>query len=220
MKNWAMLVAAAALSGVSFSSRNTQEPTATVFTGIVIVYVFILRFYVRAMLCFNNLNRWNVLQSDCVRYKLIDDRDRSKQELHMKLQGDIKDYYLGWFAVVDRKTQLLSNLKLGFYLLFGLAFYFLIWAFIPLWQNQFVRGLALFAILNTALEAFDFATSKYFDNPARWAQRKSKRDRNENFPHPKSHGGFMLLWLSNVLISLTVAFWPAIKTVLCRILTA
>ena len=71
MKNWAMIVAAAALSGLPFSGRATEYPTPMMFAGIVVVYTFISRFFIRAILCYINLVRWNVLQSDCVELKLV-----------------------------------------------------------------------------------------------------------------------------------------------------
>src|SRR5579863_6802608 len=71
MKNWAMVVAAAALSGLPFGSKSSEYPTPIMFAGVVVVYTFILRFFVRAILCYINLVRWNVLQSDCVELKLV-----------------------------------------------------------------------------------------------------------------------------------------------------
>src|SRR5437667_1333397 len=65
MKNWAMIVAAAAISGLSFGTSGRHYPNPVMFVGVVIVYVFILRFFVRAILCYINLTRWNKLQSGC-----------------------------------------------------------------------------------------------------------------------------------------------------------
>src|SRR6202521_911884 len=66
MKNWAMIVAAAALSGMPFGSKSSDYPTPIMFAGAVIFYTFILRFFVRAMICYINLIRWNLLQARCV----------------------------------------------------------------------------------------------------------------------------------------------------------
>src|SRR5258708_13880256 len=86
MKNWAMTVAAAALSGLAFGTKSADYPNKYMFVGVVIVYVFVLRFYIRAMLCYINLCRWNRLQSDCVELKLLpkfadNEQPKSKQEL-------------------------------------------------------------------------------------------------------------------------------------------
>lgn len=73
MKNWAMVVAAAAISGLSFSSsaQQNQYPSLPMFVGTVVVYVFVLRFYIRAILCYTNLLKWNKLQADCLSLKLL-----------------------------------------------------------------------------------------------------------------------------------------------------
>jgi len=58
-----MVVAAAAISGLSFSSSAQQNQYQTsMFVGTVVVYVFVLRFYIRAILCYTNLLKWNKLQ--------------------------------------------------------------------------------------------------------------------------------------------------------------
>src|SRR5690349_8775483 len=73
MKNWAIVVAGAVVSGLAFSgsARTAQYPTLSIFIGTVIVYVFIIRFFVRAVVCYGNLLKWNKLQSDCVEIKLV-----------------------------------------------------------------------------------------------------------------------------------------------------
>jgi hypothetical protein len=158
MKNWAMVIAAAALSGLPFGSKSAEYPTPIMFAGSVIVYTFVLRFFVRAILCYINLVRWNVLQADCVDLKLLPRAGRTstlstKEE---KLREDIQHYYFEWLSPISRTDQLFQNLKLGFYLLFGLSLFFVTWGAAVLWQNPLVRGLATFAVLNTALEAYDF----------------------------------------------------------------
>src|SRR5712692_7801530 len=57
MKNWAMVIAAAAISGLSFGNKSSEYPTPIMFAGSVIVYTFILRFFVRAIICYINLVR-------------------------------------------------------------------------------------------------------------------------------------------------------------------
>ena len=39
MKNWAMVIAAAALSGLPFGSKSSEYPTPIMFAGSVIVYL-------------------------------------------------------------------------------------------------------------------------------------------------------------------------------------
>jgi hypothetical protein len=214
MKNWAMVVAAAALSGLPFSSRATEYPTPMMFAGIVIVYTFILRFFVRAILCYINLVRWNVLQSDCVELRLVRITIRpasTAEPEEAKFLRDLQAYYFEWLSPLCRKDQLFQNLKLGFYLLFGLAFFFMIWGAAVLWQSYFVRGLVTFAVLNTLLETYDFFSSKYFDNVAAHERRNGRRKMRNVFPIPHSRGAFFAGWALNVVLSSLVALWPTIR---------
>ena len=216
MKNWAMLVAAAAISGLSFGASARDYPTPVMFAGSVIVYTFVLRFYVRAILCYINLVRWNVLQSSCVQWKLKPKAGgpTGKEELQEKFLDNLQHYYFEWLSPIGRKAQLYHNLKLGFYLLFGLALFFLVWGVAKLWGDNLVRGLTVFAILNTALEVNDFFKSKYFDTVVAWEKKKNKGKFYEIFPVPASEGGFLAGWIFNVAISSAVATWPNLKVVL------
>ncbi len=209
MKNWAMIVAAAALSGLPFSGRATEYPTPMMFAGIVVVYTFILRFFIRAILCYINLVRWNVLQSDCVELKLVRVTIHPAATVEPeegKFLRDLQAYYFEWLSPLCRKDQIFENLKLGFYLLFGLALFFMVWGAVVLRQNYFVRGLVTFAILNTLLETYDFLTSKYFDDIAAQERRKIR----SVFPIPRSRGAFFAGWALNVVLSSIVALWPTI----------
>ncbi len=108
MKNWAMVIAAAALSGLPFGSKSSEYPTPIMFAGSVIVYTFVLRFFIRAILCYTNLLRWNVLQSDCVELKVLP-RTRTTStvaEKEQKLREDIQHYYFEWLSPIGRKDQL------------------------------------------------------------------------------------------------------------------
>ncbi|MGB9072143.1 MAG: hypothetical protein WCC22_05690 [Terriglobales bacterium] len=218
MKNWAMTVVAAVISGLAFGAKAGDYPTPPMYAGAVIVYVLVLRFYVRAILCYTNLVRWNILQSDCIQLKLIPrlkETAPSKTELKKKLASDIQDYYHEWLSPLSRKDQLSQNLKLAFYPLFAFTIFFVAWGGTRLWHDQFVKGLTVFAILTTVLEAADFFRSKYFDDPAARERKKQKKSRiAEVFPVPQSGGGYLVGWILNVAISLIVANWPAIKQTL------
>jgi len=64
MKNWAMVIAGAVLSGLAFGSAAGTYPTKPMFIGVVIAFAFTLRFFIRAILCYINLSRWNTLQRE------------------------------------------------------------------------------------------------------------------------------------------------------------
>lgn len=214
MKNWAMVVAAAALSGLPFGGRSSEYPTPIMFAGVVVVYTFVLRFFVRAILCYNNLVRWNVLQSDCMELKLVRVNIRPASTVEpedQKFMTDLQNYYFNWLSPLSRRDQLSQNLKLGFYLLFGLALFFMIWGAAALWQHYLVKGLVTFATLNTLLEAYDFFTSTYFDDVIQHEKRKARRRNRNVFPIPRSSGIFFVGWALNVILSSIVALWPAIK---------
>src|SRR5713101_1817071 len=46
MKNWAIVTAAAAISGLAFGTAAGKFPNVPMFTGTVIVYAFVLRFFI------------------------------------------------------------------------------------------------------------------------------------------------------------------------------
>lgn len=215
MKNWAMIVAAAAISGLAFGAKSADYPAPVMFAGAVIVYVFVLRFYIRAILCYINLVRWNVLQSDCIQLNLMPKRGSSTQnepELRKKLEDDLQNYYFAWLSPIPRKEQLYQNLKLGFYLLFALSLFFVVWGAVSLWVNSaLVRGLTVFAVLDTVLEFNDFAKSKYFDDVSAWERRQKRGKLYEIFPIPASRGAFLLGWVATLSISLIVAGWSSVK---------
>lgn len=216
MKNWAMVVAAAAISGLSFSSsaQQNQYPNIPMFVGTVIVYVFVLRFYIRAILCYTNLLKWNKLQSDCLSLKLMQPA-RNKilltaDELRKQLAEDINFHYYEFLPTVGRKTQLLANLKLGFILLFALAIFFLIWGIVGLWSSHLVRGLTVFAIGNSVLEMYDFFSSRNFDDVNAWKRRRAKGKEYGVFPVPQTRSFFIYGWVANITVSLVVATWPTL----------
>src|SRR6266550_7335479 len=59
MKNWAIVIAGAILSGLALGSAAGTYPSKPMFVGVVIAFAFTLRFFIRAILCYINLSRWN-----------------------------------------------------------------------------------------------------------------------------------------------------------------
>ncbi len=177
MKNWAMLVTAAAISALSFGTSASTYPNVPMFLGVVMVYVFVLRFYIRSILCYINLIRWNQLQNDCIALKLVEkppksgSPPRSKKDLENQLKQDIRDYYHGWLSVINRKSQLFQNLKLGFALLFALPLFFMIQGVASLWSNSWVKGMTFFAVGVTFVELNDYFKSVWFDDVPAFRKR-------------------------------------------------
>jgi len=215
MKNWAMTVAAAALSGLAFGTASTTYPNKYMFVGVVLVYVFVLRFYVRAILCYINLLRWNRLQSDCVELNLLPRiwygaQPKQKSELEQQLREDIQHYYFEWLSPIDRRTQLFSNLKLGFGLVFALTLFFLFWGLLNLWQERLVKALFIFALGTTIVELNDFLKSRFFDTVAASQKRKDWSKAKEIFPVPGTRGWYLASWLFVIVLSIVFAEWPVI----------
>jgi hypothetical protein len=215
MKNWAMVVAAAAISGLSFSSsaQTNQYPNIPMFVGTVVVYVFILRFYIRAILCYTNLLKWNKLQADCLSLKLIQPAKKAPltaEQLWGTFAEDINHHYYEFLPTVGRKTQLFANLKLGFMPLFALTLFFLGWGVLGLWSQAIVKALLVFVIGNTILELYDFFTSRNFDDVAAWKERKKRGKEYGVFPVPQTRGFFLYGWLLNITVSGVVAQWPKV----------
>jgi hypothetical protein len=215
MKNWAMTVAAAALSGLAFGTSSASYPNRYMFVGVVVVYVFVLRFYIRAILCYINLSRWNKLQSDCVELRLISrvrvgEPARTAQALETQFRNDVQDYYFRWLSPIDRKTQLLSNLKLGFGLVFALTLFFLFWGSLNLWHDRLVKALLIFCIGTTIVEFNDFFKSTFFDTVSAYQNRKSWSKAQQIFPVPASRGWYLSSWILVIGISVVFSEWPSI----------
>ncbi len=224
MKNWAIVIAGAVISGLAFSgsAQKGEYPNLPMFVGTVIVYIFILRFYVRAILCYTNLLRWNKLQSDCIELKLLKssrNQHLSDEQIRQRLADDIRFHYFELLPTVNRKTQLLSILKLGFYPLFTLALFFLLQGAIILWSNPVVKGLAVFAVFTTVLEGYDFFTSGFFDDVSAWKRKKAKAKESRIFPVPQSRAFYFFGWVANLAISAAVVswhvLWPKLQHLLC-----
>jgi hypothetical protein len=221
MKNWAMTIAAAALSGLAFGTASASYPNKYMFVGVVLVYVFVLRFYVRAILCYINLLRWNRLQSDCIELNLsprmrYGAEPKQKAELQRQLLEDIQQYYFEWLSPIDRKTQLFSNLKLGFGLVFALTLFFLFWGLLNLWQERLVKALFIFALGTTLVELNDFLKSRFFDTVAASHRRKDWSKAQEIFPVPGTRGWYLASWMFVIVVSIIFAEWPAISLWLRR----
>jgi hypothetical protein len=215
MKNWAMTITAAALSGLAFGTASKDYPNKSMFVGVVLVYVFVLRFYVRAILCYINLLRWNRLQTDCIELNLVPRirqgaQPKQEAELELQLREDIQHYYFEWLSPIDRKTQLFSNLKLGFGLVFALTLLFLFWGLLNLWQERLVKALFIFAVGTTLVELNDFLKSRFFDTIDASQKRKDWSKAQEIFPVPGTRGWYLASWLFVIVVSIMFAEWPAI----------
>lgn|GEM_PF-3030878 len=231
MKNWAVLIVAAVVSAVvSLNKANpaSSDSELAIYSGSLIVYVFVLRFFIRAILCYINLVRWNNLQHAVIAYKLVQPTPRAgaspkaTDELKLDLLTKIQDLYFSWRAPsrLTRKTQLVSNLKLGFALLLALPVFFAVMTGSRILADSTIaRGLTVFAIGCTLVEMLDFWRGGWFDTPETHAARKRGNAR-EIFPTPVSDKEYLLYWLANVLISVIVGFWPQINDALCPWVTA
>jgi hypothetical protein len=220
MKNWALVTAAAVISGLSFGTSAVKYPNVPMFTGTVIVYGFVLRFYIRAIICYINLERWNALQKACVERRLWKGSPHDNEELGAanapedELVTTIRNYYFRWLSPISRKTQLLSNLKLGFMLLFTLTLFFLLWGLVVLRNDPIVRGLAVWAAGITVLELHDFKINRVFDSVSDYERKKSKSKLNPTSPVSKSGSGYVAKWLLVLAMSLAVTILSEARTVL------
>jgi hypothetical protein len=218
MKNWAIVTAAAVISGLSFGTSAEKYPNIPMFTGIVIVYAFVLRFYIRGIVCYVNLIRWNTLQNACVESKLWSNTNTEQgkgglQSDSQKLGTAIRNYYFLWLSPINRKSQLVQNLRLGFMLLFTLVLFFLIWGFVILRNDPIVRGLGVWVAGITFLELYDFSRSRIFDDLNSYQKKLSKEKTDRVFPIPESSYSYLAKWLLVLAISIAVAiFSPKITT--------
>jgi len=226
VKNWGMAIVAAFISAIVTLGKPGDAGALTpaarlgIYSAAVVAYVFNLRFFIRAILCYINLLRWNRLQSDIVAAYLIPKPLKpgkslpTREQARAFLRDEITDYYHRWRATIDRKNQVFQNLKLGFALVLAFPLFFVIVWSVELWQLALVRGLAVFAAGTTLVELTDFSRSSYFDTPSRHASR-SRGGRAKLFPVPVSQGGYLLTWSLTMLLSAVVALWPKIRPFLC-----
>jgi hypothetical protein len=226
MQNWAIVILGISISAVvalcppstSVSNNIPFSITMPIFIVATITFAFILRFFIRAILCYINLTRWNTLQSDLLKLNMLSPTPRPEElplnqdQLKTTLLSDIDVYYYFWKSPIDRKTQILSNLQLGFALIIFLPLLFVILGAINLWGSSFARGLTIFTIGNVLVEGYDFVNSPFFDNPSRFSKRKSTK-KGQVFPIPNSKGIYLILWIVNIAISTIVVFWSNIQPV-------
>jgi hypothetical protein len=209
MKNFAMIAVAAAISGIAFSKDADRFPDERMFVGVVIVYVFVLRFFFRAIICYINLTRWNNLQNACMQLSLLPDarpdRTQSQTEKEALFRSNYQNFYLQWLSPISRSAQVASNLKLGFGLLFALPILFGVWGVVSLWKSPIVEGMTTFALGITSVEVYDFFVSETFDNVKASLRRKSRHRESDYYPTPAARWLFALQWLIVALISVSVA---------------
>lgn len=221
MKNWAVLIVAAVVSAI-VAMQKSSDPNHSndfaIFVGTVVAYVFTLRFFVRAILCYNNLVRWNTLQKSIIALKLVhpSPQERTEKEnaeqLTTKLLQQIDHLYFKWHAPLTRSTQLLANLKLGFGLLLALPIFggvIIGLRMMPL--SQLAWGILTFAIGYTVVESIDFLSPGFFDTPEGAARRTRYRS---GFPTPTTGPRYLILSILNVLLSIVVSFWPEVAVFL------
>jgi PEGA domain-containing protein len=208
MKNFAMIAVAAAISGTAFSKDANRFPDERMFVGIVIVYVFVLRFFFRAIICYINLTRWNTLQNACAQLKLIPDARsgaKTKLERESEFRYNYQHFYVQWLSPISRNAQIVSNLRLGFGLLFALPVFFGTWGLISLWRSPIVEGMTVFALGITLVEVYDFFTSEIFDSVKADSRRQPNRKASNYYPTPAARSFVLLQWLAVAVISVTTA---------------
>lgn len=211
MKNFAVIAVAALVGGVaSISGLMATSPDKTLFyTGLFVgacaTHLFVVRFFVRSILCYNNLIKWNILQADLVRLKLASTNPEKENRIFAK---HLDQYYLNWHAPLPRTNQIVSNLKLGFGLLFVIPPPLIVWGLIQTWGEPFTMGVATLTLLGTLIEVRDFLGSGFFDNPDAAAKRKSHQ---KKFPRPTGRGEYVILWIIAVLcaslVGLIAEYW-------------
>lgn len=213
MKNWAIVTAAACISGLAFGTTADKFPNVPMFIGTVIVFAFVLRFFMRAIICYVNLIRWNRLQNSCLSLNLLrvsskgSPLDIKKQEAEDSLKKDIQNYYFLWLSPLNRKSQIIQNLKLGFMLLFTLSLFFLVWGFVALRNQPIVRGLGIWALGVAVLEFYDFGTARLFDDVSAYERKRARGETKGVFPVPDSSAWYFIKWIGLLILSLGIAFW-------------
>jgi hypothetical protein len=209
MQNWAIVVQAAIAAAVgaivkSVSPNAVDAPLTAMVVGASIAYLFTLRFFIRAVICYTNLLRWNTLQKEI----LLNHSDP------VALSETIRTYYYEWRATTPRAKQLASNLKLGFSLLFLLPVGAIVWGIIELRTNALLRGFVTAAVLGTLLEAYHFSRDSWFDDPSAAARRRSARP---SFPGPSGDLDHVWGWFIVAAVSVAASALPSILRLLgCR----
>lgn len=220
MKNWAMVIVAAMISALVALAKPSDgkiapEVHVAMFAAAVIAYAFNLRFFVRAIICYINLTRWNIIQNRILAYQLgpysggAEAVSEKREENRIALLKDVRELYQQWLSPITRSMQVHHNLKLGFGLVLALPIIFVVLWGIQFWGNPLVRGFAAFAIGSTIVEFSDFLNSRVFDTPKRAGSRGKVG--SGYFPVPTSSGWYLGLWVLNVVVSICVAKWDIVK---------
>jgi hypothetical protein len=206
MKNWAIVVSAAIAAAIASMLKSpaftTHESDAQlVFLGAMLAYLFTLRFFVRAIICYVNLLRWNRLQSDIARLKLsFDSRStKSKSELQDEVSSSVDLYYHRWLSTIGRWAQITSNLKLGFGLLLVLPVFAMVWSGVVSWATCYTRAATIFVIGGTAIELYEFMTTSFLDTKE-VSSRRNANDRNR-FPGPSGKSTTFAMWTALLIVS-------------------
>jgi hypothetical protein len=224
MKNWAITVQGAIIAAVAAFSKGSAPSAGDAADlrlalpmafGSVLAYVFTLRFFVRAILCYINLQRWNTLQSAILEWKLLprdatsaatvgDDAERAAA-----VRRKIQDYYYRWRSPVNRAGLIASNLKLGFGMLLVVPPLLIVWSVALAWDNPLVQAFVVFAVGATLIEGADFFRSPFFDT----AQTRERGDRNI-FPAASSDADYIVQWVALGIFCSFVALRPFLAIVL------
>jgi hypothetical protein len=210
MKNWAIVIQAAIIAAVVSLTRSSPDSgghsEVAVLVAAVLAFLFTVRFFVRAILCYINLLRWNRLQAGIVAVKLFKGEPSATQssQAEKKLVSDIETYYHGWKSTIPRSVQLVANLKLGFGLLLATPLLVMMYCAIVVPVSPLAVGFVAFGFGGTAIEAVDFFTNGRFDDVKRSAKRKASKE--EVFPTPRARQWYVWSWVANLGLSALLAW--------------
>jgi hypothetical protein len=209
--NWAMIIVAALISGLALKAP-AGAPDGLIVVGVAVAYAIILRFFVRAILAYINVTRWNTLQRACLELRLLNAQNSPEAgPLQVNLKDKIQNHYFNWLSPINRRAQVLSTLRLSFSLMFALPIFFMAWGVIRSWNNSLVKGALVFAVGISFVEILDFLRSPFFDNVEAHSARASKGKVATTFPSPVADSGYMLWWFIVVVISILVTIWPKLS---------
>lgn len=207
MKNWAIAVSAAiaaAVAAIVKDPSTVDHAASVIFVGAMLAYLFSLRFFVRAVLCYVNLLKWNELQARILRLKLdCDSRcSKSKAELEDELTTAIDAYYFKWLSPIGRWPLITSTLKLGFGLLLVLPGSLMLWSGIVSWGNCYTRTAAMVVVGASIIEFYEFFRTSFLDTPEVQKRRTPDRALKNRFPSSTGSTTTVVLW-----VALLVGSW-------------
>jgi len=218
MKNWAVVIVGAALSAVVAISKtgDVGQRGVAVFVGAAVAYVFALRFFMRAIICYNNLIRWNNLQKSIISYKLVAAEEQITAD---QLKESIRQLYHEWRvpSTMSRWKQLRDNLKLGFGLLLLFPVVFAATFAGDAITTYFGAAVAVFCAGYTVVEFADFVRSPLFDTPEAYKRRPSRT--GTAFPTPDYGSDYLKGLALTFGISCLIAFWPHLRDALVPLLS-